>query len=226
MQKPRRAPPCRGQPDAPDAAVNALYHRRVARILVIGNSGSGKTTLAAAVSRRTGVPHIELDSIFHQSGWTPLPTDEFRARVSELTSGDEWVVCGNYTAVRDILWERADTVIAFDLPRRVVMWRVTRRTLSRLLRRKVLWNGNRETLRNILAFHDPERSIIRWAWSSHPSKHAEVEQVTNDPQWSDKTFVVVRDNRDAQRAVEGLPAVAASRPSPTNSTPDTQRRIT
>lgn len=167
------------------------------------------------------MPHVELDSIFHQPGWTPLEPGEFRRRVDAATSAPRWVVCGNYTVVRDILWERADTVIAFDLPKWLNMWRVVRRTVTRLVRRQELWNGNRETLRNILAFHDEDRSILRWAWSAHAGKRADIRASLVDERWSHITFHVVHRPRDAQRILEGVPAVAASRPNPTNSAPET-----
>lgn len=52
-----------------------------------------------------------------------------------------------------------------DLPRRVVMTRMVRRTLGRRLRRTELWNGNREPpLRTIV--HD-RNHIIGWAWRTH-----------------------------------------------------------
>ena len=161
--------------------------------------------MAGRISGRTGLPHTELDSIFHQADWTPIPTDEFRERVDAVTSTPGWVICGNYTVVRDILWERADTVIAFDLPRATNMWRVLRRTVSRLLKRQVLWNGNRETLRNILAFHDEDRSILRWAWSAHGRKHREIADIIQDPQWRDKTLLVIRNQQDADRILALFP---------------------
>jgi adenylate kinase family enzyme len=76
---------------------------------VVGNSGSGKSTLAAGLAARLGAPFVELDSIFHQPGWTELPRDEFRARVGALAAGEEWVIDGNYTAVRDLVWARPST---------------------------------------------------------------------------------------------------------------------
>lgn len=83
---------------------------------MVGNSGSGKSTLGAALAARLGVPYVELDSIFHQPGWAELPRHEFRARVGALVGGDTWVIDGNYTAVRDLVWARADTVVWIDLP--------------------------------------------------------------------------------------------------------------
>ena len=67
-------------------------------------------------------------------------------------------------AVRTAIWARADTIVWLDLPRPVVMWRVTSRSFGRVVRRTELWNGNRESAANLLALHDPERSIVRWAW--------------------------------------------------------------
>jgi adenylate kinase family enzyme len=79
-------------------------------------------------------------------------------------SAGGWVVCGNYSEVATGIRARADTVVWLDLPRPVVMARVLRRTTRRVLLRTELWNGNREELSMVLALHDPERSIIRWAW--------------------------------------------------------------
>ena len=94
---------------------------------------------------------LELDGVFHQPGWTELPMKEFRRRVSEfVTESDGWVVDGNYSTVRDLVWGRADTVVWFDLPRYEVMRRLSWRTARRGVLRMELWNGNRETLRKLL----------------------------------------------------------------------------
>jgi adenylate kinase family enzyme len=88
---------------------------------VVGNSGSGKSTLATRLAAAIGVPHLELDSVFHQPDWTPLRTDEFRQAIGAAVAGDCWVMDGNYSAVRPLIWARADTVVWLDLPRRTVM---------------------------------------------------------------------------------------------------------
>jgi gluconate kinase len=41
------------------------------RVLVAGTSGSGKTTLAQRVSEVLGVPHVEIDGLFHGPDWVP-----------------------------------------------------------------------------------------------------------------------------------------------------------
>ncbi|MEN8041512.1 MAG: adenylate kinase, partial [Actinomycetota bacterium] len=103
------------------------------RISVVGSSGSGKTTAARAVAERLGYPHLELDSVFHLPGWTPLPDDEFRAAAAEFAAQPKWVIDGNYSShgVQDIVWGRADTVVWLDPPKRTAMRQVTWRAVSR-----------------------------------------------------------------------------------------------
>jgi adenylate kinase family enzyme len=87
----------------------------VRRVAVVGNSRSGKTSLGRELARRLAVPFVELDAIHHQPGWRPLPKDEFRRRIAAVVADDGWVIDGNYSGVQDLVWDRADTVIWFDL---------------------------------------------------------------------------------------------------------------
>ena len=173
------------------------------RVCVVGNSGSGKTTLARVLAARLGVPHLELDSVFHQPGWTEPDPEDFTARVAAFTAGEGWVLDGNYSRVRDLVWRRADTIVWLDLPRMVVMRRVLRRTSSRVLRRTELWQGNRETLRNVLS-RDPARSIIAWSWTSHARYRAMYEELSRDPEWSHVRWVRLRRLCEVAEWVAGI----------------------
>lgn len=171
---------------------------RMRRVSVVGVPGSGKSTFGHQLAARLGAPHVELDSIFHQPGWTPLPVDEFRARVEAVTAGDAWVIDGNYrTAISDLVWQRADTVIWLDLPRSIVMPRIVRRTWRRAIRRERLWNGNREPLRNLYRL-DPEKSIIRWAWVKHPEYRQRYGRAMVDPAFEHLRFVRLRSPREVE----------------------------
>jgi adenylate kinase family enzyme len=164
----------------------------VHRVSVVGNSGSGKTTMAAGLAAALGVPRLELDSVFHQPGWQPLPREEFRAVVSDFAAGDGWVIDGNYgSSIQDIVWGRADTVVWLDPPRYRVMRRLLWRTLSRMARRTELWNGNRERWANLLRL-DPEESILRWAWTQHRKYRDRYLQAVADPAWAQLEFVRLR----------------------------------
>jgi adenylate kinase family enzyme len=177
----------------------------VRRVSVVGTSGSGKTTLSRKLATALDVPMLELDSVFHQTGWTELPVEEFRRRVSAFVTGaDGWVVDGNYSAVRDLVWARADTVVWFDLPRYEVMRRLSWRTARRGALGVELWNGNRESLRNFFS-RDPERSILAWAWATHRRNRERYRAAAVDPAWSHLEFVRVAGPNDIQSLLQGVP---------------------
>jgi adenylate kinase family enzyme len=182
--------------EAPPAAV--LWSAFVRRVSVVGNSGSGKSTLARTLAARLGVPLLELDSVYHQPGWEPLPEDEFRRVVTARASGDGWVVDGNYSAVRPIVWARADTVVWLDLPRRIVIRQVAWRTVRRAVTRQELWNGNREPLANFLSWV-PEKSIISWAWHNHAKYRDRYGAAAADPANAHLTFIRLASRGDVNR---------------------------
>jgi adenylate kinase family enzyme len=162
------------------------------RVLVIGPAGAGKTTFAASLARDLGLTHIELDSLYHQPGWTELPEAEFRDRVDRLTTHSGWVVDGNYTnTLQDILWGRADTIIWLDIARGIATRRVLLRTLTRLISKRELWNGNRERWRDQLSL-DPMRSIVAWAWARHGKYAQRYEADMRDPRWGHARSVRLR----------------------------------
>jgi adenylate kinase family enzyme len=150
------------------------------RIAVVGTSGSGKTTVARELARRHGVPHVELDSLFHGPGWAETPAEEFRRRVAAATDGDGWVVDGNYDSkLGDLVLGRADTVVWLDLPLRVALTRVTRRTVGRIRTGEELWNGNRESWRG--GFLGWE-SMFVWTIRSHlRHRRARAERLARYP---------------------------------------------
>jgi hypothetical protein len=135
------------------------------RINVVGTSCSGKTTLARELARRLGVLHVEFDALFWGPNWTPVPADEFRARLMTALGQDRWVADGGYAPVRDITWERADTIVWLDYPLRTVLARWARRTIARIRSREEFWpgTGNRESLRKALR----RDGLIWWILGTH-----------------------------------------------------------
>lgn len=136
------------------------------RIIVVGASGSGKTTLAIEIARQLGVSHIELDALHWLPNWVERPDAEFRRLVGEAAAGDNWVADGNYSVVRDILWQRGTMVIWLNYSRLTVMTRVFRRTVRRAIFQTPLFSGNRESWRMSFFSRD---SILLWAWTSYSS---------------------------------------------------------
>lgn len=149
--------------------------------------------MARRLASLLGVPHVEIDSLFHGPGWAPNP--DFVAEVERFTSGENWVTEWQYSSARPRLAERAELLVWLDYPRAVVMWQVVRRTIKRRVRREVLWNGNVEPpLRTII--RDPEH-IVRWAWSTHRSTGQRVEDLLR---LRPELLVVRLTSRDAARA--------------------------
>lgn len=155
---------------------------------VVGVPGAGKTTLGARLAETLGVPHVELDAIFHQPGWTELPTDAFRRRVADAVAAPGWVIDGNYRAVRELVWAAADTVVWLDRPRRTVMRRLLVRTARRAVTREELWNGNREPLTGMFRC-DPHDNLLLWAWHKHPEYRRRYAAAMTDPGLAHLRFV-------------------------------------
>ena len=132
------------------------------RVVILSSaSGSGKSTLGRRLAALLDVPYVELDAIHHQAGWRELTAEELRREVEPIVAGDAWVIDGAYRGkLGHLTLDRADTVVWLDLPRRVWLPRLVRRTVLRVVRREELWNGNRESLRNVLFSRD---SLILFA---------------------------------------------------------------
>jgi adenylate kinase family enzyme len=141
----------------------SLDARKVAEIA--SASGNGKTTLGRELARRLDVPFVELDSLVHGPGWTETPDDELRARVEPIVASDGWVIDGTYQRkLGDLVLLSADVVVWLDLPMRVWLPRLIRRTARRITGRERLWHDNRESL--LTAVWGRE-SLFVWAIRSH-----------------------------------------------------------
>lgn len=149
------------------------------RIAVVGTTGSGKTTLARRLAGVMQAPHVELDALQWGPDWTPATTPAFRADVAAALAGDRWVVDGNYSAVRDIVWARADTLVWLDYSAGTVLWRLLVRTFRRGLRREELWNGNRERLWTQFTSRD---SILLWMLKTHWRRRREYAELLSRPE--------------------------------------------
>ncbi|MBS0272907.1 MAG: hypothetical protein JSR55_00580, partial [Proteobacteria bacterium] len=168
------------------------------RISVVGTSGCGKSTMAARIAAAFDIPIIELDAINWQAGWRDLNNhdpEEFKRRVAEAVSADEWVIAGNYGVVRPVYVPRLTHVIWLDYPKRVVMRRVIGRSIARAIDRKELWpgTGNREDFRMWLEKDHP----IRWAWDTFERRRSEYEQRFANPGSEDAKLIRLRHPREA-----------------------------
>ena len=178
--------------------------RPLCRVSVIGSSGSGKTTVAREVAGILGVPHVELDALYWGPGWVEATPEELASLVEDATSGDGWVVDGNYQSkIGTLVWERADTVVWVNPPRWRAMTQVTLRVVRRVVTRQQLWNGNRESWRG-LRFWSASDSVIRWAWDTYRPQVERYEAAMADESNGRLRFVRLRSRRDVRRFLADL----------------------
>lgn len=115
------------------------------RIHIVGSPGSGKTTLGREIGAQLNIPHIEMDVLFWRPEWKQSEIDDFRRRLREALAGPEWVVDGNYSKARPVVWERVELVVWLDYSLGVCFWRVLMHTMGRVFTGNRLWHGDRET---------------------------------------------------------------------------------
>lgn len=176
------------------------------RIIVVGTTASGKTTMANSLAQRLGLRHIELDALHWEANWTQAVTDVLRERLTAALPNDGWVVDGNYSVVRDIIWPHADTLVWLDYPLPLILTRLTRRTFVRVASRVELWNGNRERL---FAQFFTRDSLYVWVLRTHRLRRRQYTQLVANPAYTHLTVVRLRSPRAAARWLVALPAAGA-----------------
>ncbi|MCG3211273.1 MAG: hypothetical protein FOGNACKC_04916 [Anaerolineae bacterium] len=151
------------------------------RIAVIGTSCSGKTTLARTLAGHIDVPHIQLDTLHWLPNWQSRTLAEFQSLTAAAIAAERWVLDGNYSQVRPIIWRRATALIWLNYAFPVVFWRALKRTVRRAATREELFAGNRETFRQSFFSRD---SILLWVLQTYHRRRREYPQLFKEPQFS------------------------------------------
>jgi adenylate kinase family enzyme len=100
------------------------------RIAVVGYPGSGKTTFCRRLAKSVNLPIIHLDRYYNDKSkqfFEAKDLPAWEAKVHELLSNDQWIMDGNFSSTFGIRFTRADTIIFFDYPRYLCLWRILKR---------------------------------------------------------------------------------------------------
>src|SRR5688500_6790994 len=141
----------------------AMLADNLDRVVVIGSSGCGKSRFARELAQLLGQPSVELDELYWAPNWMAKPEDEFRRLVSAAAASPSWVVDGNYSRMRDVLWTRATTIVWLNFGFLSVFLRILLRPVGPLVTNAPLWHGNRESVTRAFFSRD---SILLWMIST------------------------------------------------------------
>ncbi len=137
------------------------------RIVVIGSSCSGKSTFAQQLASKISLEYIELDQLHWLPNWQERDDKGFRGLVKQATAAESWLVDGNYSVVRDIVWPRATTIIWLNHSFSLVLYRAFSRSIVRSATKKPLFAGNIETFKQTFLTRE---SIILWVLQTYHQK--------------------------------------------------------
>ena len=171
----------------------------LARVVVVGTSGSGKTTFAREIAGLLGSPHVELDALYWGPDWSVRA--DFVERVGVEAARPVWVMDGNYSLIRDIVWPRSTAIVWLDYSLGLTFTRALRRTVRRMLARERLWSSNRETL--WAAFVDRDW-ILWWVLRTYWRRRREMPTLMARAEFAHVVFSAMRTPRDAEAFLRGL----------------------
>jgi adenylate kinase family enzyme len=168
------------------------------RIVIIGRTGSGKTTLARQLAAALDVPHVELDALYFAPDLSTVPLPVLRERTIAAIAGDCWVTDGNKSAVRDLVWPRADTIIWLDYSIAVSLWRLGKRALWRtsVIRTRAAESSEKASLPK--QFFRAARGVLK-ALRSHMGQRREFPILFAQPQNQHLAVVRLRSPRATSR---------------------------
>ena len=100
------------------------------KVVILGRGGSGKSALSRQLSDMTGIPAVELDTLFWQPGPTPMDPSRWAVRQHELVQRSCWILDGDlgpHDTALEVRLRAADTIIVMDFTLLRCAWRTLRR---------------------------------------------------------------------------------------------------
>jgi len=149
-----------------------------------------------------GMPHVELDALYFGPKFDTVPLRVLRDRTYAAIACDQWVTDGNKSAVRDLVWPRADTVVWLDYPLLVSLWRLGKRALWRtsVLQAEVVGKGgdNIELLAQLVSAGKGVVTALR----SHRGQRRKYLKLFAEPEFRHLAVVRLRSPRASRRWLE------------------------
>ncbi|MEB6667729.1 adenylate kinase [Acinetobacter vivianii] len=158
-------------------------------INIIGTTGSGKSTFARKLADQRKLQNIELDNLLWLDDWQESSNDALflKLKIAMENAATGWTIDGLYTRTIPMIMEKVDTVIWLDYPFHINLYRLTKRTLGRVISRKKLWenSNNRESLKLMLS----KESIFIWLIKSYPKNRKKYSDLMQNPAYQHIQFI-------------------------------------
>ena len=165
------------------------------RINIIGTAGSGKSFFSKRVAQKLNIPCVEIEALAWKSNWTEATDDELFSKLKTLLSSEDWVLDGNYSKTRHIKWKKCQMVVYLDMPFHIILYRLLRRTLTRIFTGEELWAGNKETFCRQFFTRD---SVIWWGLSNFFLKRRYYLIDSKNPEFTHIEFVRLRTDKEVE----------------------------
>lgn len=124
------------------------------KILIWGGCGHGKTTLARTISKKTGIPHFDLDNVtFKEKGFEKVTDDVRDERLKKLLKHKTWVIEGAYVGewMHQVIKD-SDLIIMLNINKIIAQKRVLMRFIKRKLKIEKTKGGSIKDLPRILGY--------------------------------------------------------------------------
>lgn len=148
------------------------------KIYIIGSVGSGKTTLAKRLSKELNINYYELDNVT----WEYNPNGNDRRRndkeiieiFEKIISQKDWIIENVGKDIYSLAYEKADTIIYIDLPKKILYKRIIHRWIKqklklypssikptlRALKQMLLWAKNEKQDSKLKKLHKYDNKIV------------------------------------------------------------------
>ena len=166
------------------------------KVLLIGPGGSGKSTLAKELGRITEIPVVHLDAIYWKPGWVETGKEEWESIVEGLIAKDSWIMDGNYGGTLDTRLAAADTIIFFDFPPFLCIWRAFKRRIKFHNRsRSDMTEGCNERI---------DWAFLKWIYNYRRDRKPGIMQKLHATK-PGKTIIILSTTRSVSNLIESLP---------------------
>ena len=165
------------------------------KIHIIGCSGSGKTYLAKRLSEKYSVSHFDLDDIQWDNSTdgygVKMPVEKRTELLNDILKNDSWIIEGVYYAWVSDCFRDADIIYLLDIPKRVYIYRILRRSVRR---KSGLEKGKKETAKSVY-------NLIKWTDTWQKKNLPEIKKILGE--YAEKT-VVIKNKQDVTDILAGI----------------------